>query len=59
MYTKRNKGDILIVRVYVDNLLVTGRCHKQVQDFKSDMNTKFEMSDLGPLSYYLGTEVGQ
>nr|GEZ86711.1 zinc finger, CCHC-type [Tanacetum cinerariifolium] len=59
VYTKKEKGDILIVGVYVDNLLVTGSCHKSVQNFKRDMNTKFEMSDLGLLTYYLGIEVSQ
>ncbi|GKB16092.1 zinc finger, CCHC-type containing protein [Tanacetum coccineum] len=59
VYTKKEKGDILIVGVYVDDLLVTGSCHKSVQNFKRDMNTKFEMSDLGLLTYYLGIEVSQ
>nr|GEU68731.1 putative reverse transcriptase domain-containing protein [Tanacetum cinerariifolium] len=56
VYTKKEKGDILIVGVYVNDLLVTGSCHKSVQNFKRDMNTKFEMSDLGLLTYYLGIE---
>ena len=28
VYTKKNNGDILIVGVYIDDLLVTGSCHK-------------------------------
>lgn len=45
--------------VYVDDLLVTGLSLKAVFDFKNEMATKFEMSDLGKLTYYLGIEVLQ
>lgn len=59
VYTKNNDGNTLIVGVYVDDLLVTGSCPASVQTFKEEMNTKFEMSDLGLLTYYLGIEVNQ
>ncbi|KAI3518152.1 hypothetical protein L1887_06594 [Cichorium endivia] len=59
VYTKKNGGNTLIVGVYVDDLLVTGSCPESVQMFKKDMNIKFEMSDLGLLTYYLGIEVNQ
>lgn len=49
----------MIVGVYVDDLLVTGSCPNTVKMFKKDMSTKFEMSDLGLLTYYLGIEVNQ
>ena len=45
--------------VYVDDLLVTGSSLKLIEDFKLEMATKFEMSDLGMLTYYLGIEVLQ
>lgn len=59
VYIKKNNGSLLIIGVYVDDLLVTGSCPKEVQSFKEDMSLKFEMSDLGPLTYYLGIEVNQ
>ena len=59
MYTRKNNGDTLLVRVYDDDLLVTGSSEKDVEEFKKEMNAKFEMSDLGLLSYYLGIEVCQ
>ena len=43
----------------MDDLLVTGSSLKTVSDFKREMATKFEMSDLGKLTYYLGIEVLQ
>nr|KAJ0194783.1 hypothetical protein LSAT_V11C700360190 [Lactuca sativa] len=43
--------------VYV--LQPPGSCPKSVQKFKKEMKTKFEMSDLGLLTHYLGIEVNQ
>lgn len=57
VYTKRYDEQALIVGVYVDDLIITGSCPKSVQKFKKEMNTKFEMSDLGLLTHYLGIEV--
>ncbi|GKC76000.1 zinc finger, CCHC-type containing protein [Tanacetum coccineum] len=46
-------------RVYVDDLIITGTPRKEIDAFKSQMQEKFEMSDLGLLAYYLGIEVTQ
>ncbi|XP_018511330.2 uncharacterized mitochondrial protein AtMg00810-like [Brassica rapa] len=46
-------------RVYVDDLLITGSKTEMIDEFKSNMSNKFEMSDLGLLTYYLGIEVVQ
>ena len=59
LYRKERQGHILIVAVYVDDLLVTGSSLEMIREFKRGMATRFEMSDLGKLSYYLGIEVIQ
>lgn len=59
VYTKREGGEVLIVGIYVDDLLVTGTSVKLIEEFNSQMSGKFEMSNLGKLSYYLGVEVEQ
>lgn len=59
VYTKREAGEVLIVAVYVDDLLVTGTNEVVTAEFKKQMAATFEMSDLGRLSYYLGLEVNQ
>ncbi|PWA92889.1 zinc finger, CCHC-type [Artemisia annua] len=59
VYTKRNKNSTIIVGVYVDDLIITGTPKKELESFKSQMEEKFEMSDLGLLAYYLGIEVTQ
>lgn len=45
--------------VYVDDLLITGTSSLMIEEFKKQMRSNFEMSDLGKLSYYLGIEVEQ
>lgn len=59
VYTKRENGEVLIIAVYVDDLLVTGSNITVIEKFKKQMNSRFEMSDLGKLTYYLGIEVQQ
>lgn len=59
MYRKETKGGTLLVVVYVDDLLITGTSLKMILEFKKEMSTKFEMSDLGKLTYYLGIVVCQ
>jgi len=57
VYT-RKEGN-LTVGVYVDDLIITGGCIRDIDKFKSQMKGLFRMSDLGLLSYYLGIEVCQ
>lgn len=59
LYRKQYKDQHLLVAVYVDDLLITGSCVDLIQEFKRGMSRKFEMSDLGRLTYYLGIEVIQ
>lgn len=59
VYTKREKDEVLIVSVYVDDLLVTGTTSSSILKFKKQMADEFEMTDLGRLTYYLGIEVNQ
>ena len=57
LYRKETQQELLIVVVYVDDLLVTGSSLRAILEFKREMAMKFEMSDLGKLTYYLGIEV--
>lgn len=45
--------------MYVDDLIVTGARAKDIDAFMEEMVTRFRMSNLGALSYYLGIEVKQ
>lgn len=56
MYVRRRRSKLLILCLYVDDLLITGSCKKEIEDFKHDLSKELEMTDLGNLSYFLGTE---
>lgn len=39
--------------------MITGGSEQAIEKFKGQMKSKFSMTDLGLLSYYLGIEVKQ
>ncbi|GAU47154.1 hypothetical protein TSUD_287370 [Trifolium subterraneum] len=53
------EGRMLIVSLYVDDLIYTGNDEKMSDEFKKSMNSKFAMTDLGIMRYFLGVEVKQ
>jgi hypothetical protein len=59
VYKRSSKDSLLIVGVYVDDLIILGPKIEDINQFKAEMKLKFNMSDLGLLSYYLGIEVKQ
>lgn len=59
LYKTFFEGEIMIVGVYVDDLVMTGGNRQVIKKFKTEMQQKFDMSDLGLLSFYLGIEVNQ
>ncbi|XP_057452738.1 uncharacterized mitochondrial protein AtMg00810-like [Lotus japonicus] len=57
VYVKRSKSTgMIIVCLYVDDLLVTGSIEAEIVKFKEKMQSEFEMSDMGELSFFLGIE---
>ena len=50
---------MLIVCLYVDDLIYTGKNTAMFDSFKKSMMAEFEMSDLGMMYYFLGIEVVQ
>jgi len=52
-----DKGKLLIVCLYVDDLIFTGNDVVMFKEFKKSMMIEFEMSDLGMMHYFLGIEV--
>ncbi|XP_038885821.1 uncharacterized mitochondrial protein AtMg00810-like [Benincasa hispida] len=59
LYVKKSSTAIVIVSLYVDDLLVTGSDDVQIEIFKKEMMKVFEMTDLGPMHYFLGMEIQQ
>ena len=45
--------------LYVDDMLITGDDVDHISHVKQQHSAEFQMSDLGPLRYFLGIEVKQ
>ena len=54
LYVKREGDVLLIIVLYVDDMLLTRPNEMHIADFKDELNSVFEMSDLGLLHHYLG-----
>ena len=59
LYLKQSDANILIDGGYVDDLIFTRSSSAVIEVFKTKMKREFDMSNLGSLSSYLGTEVKQ
>jgi hypothetical protein len=51
--------DRTLLLLYVDDMLITGDDLDHISHVKKHLSKEFLMSDLGPLSYFLGIEVQQ
>jgi hypothetical protein len=59
VYARGKGASRLLVGVYVDDLIITGNDVAEIAKFKQQMSSRFKMSDLGLLRFYLGIEVQQ
>lgn len=50
------RGHVFIA-VYVDDLLIIGPLKKETQEIKDALSKRFQMTDAGPVAYYLGMEI--
>ena len=57
MYYETPIKERLIIRVYVDDMIITRLNSHKIVNFKEDMKKVLEMTDLGILSSYLGIEI--
>nr|GEW14848.1 hypothetical protein [Tanacetum cinerariifolium] len=59
LFIKKQKGDILLVQVYVDDIIF-GYANKDLcKAFEKLMKDKFQMSSMGELTFFLGLQVKQ
>ena len=59
LFTKKHKNDMLIVQVYVDDIIFGSTNDDLCKSFAKLMQSKFEMSLMGELKYFLGLQVDQ
>ena len=59
IYTKFINGNIFIVAVYVDDLILACKSIDDIYELKKSLSDSYEMKDLGKLEYFLGVNVSQ
>ncbi|GJX18076.1 putative ribonuclease H-like domain-containing protein [Tanacetum coccineum] len=59
LFIKKDKGDILLVKVYVDSIIFGSTKNSLCTEFESLMHKKFQISSLGELTFFLGLQVMQ
>ncbi|GAU37336.1 hypothetical protein TSUD_395170 [Trifolium subterraneum] len=59
LFVKEEEGDFIIAQIYVDDIGFGGMSRKMVQHFVQQMQSEFEMSLVGELTYFLGLQVKQ
>ena len=57
LYLKIASGECVLLLVYVDDVLVTGSSTDMIAHTKSDLKTRFEMTDSGKCAFVLGIEL--
>ncbi|GJT99685.1 putative ribonuclease H-like domain-containing protein [Tanacetum coccineum] len=56
LFIKKQKGDILLVQVYVDDIIFGSTNKTLFTGFKKLMNDKFQMISMGELTFFLGLQ---
>jgi hypothetical protein len=59
LYIKVSQGNILLIEVYVDDIIFGSDDDRLSKKFAKDMQSEFEMSLLGELSFFLGLQIRQ
>ncbi|GKC24059.1 retrovirus-related pol polyprotein from transposon TNT 1-94, partial [Tanacetum coccineum] len=59
LFIKRQKVDILLVQVYVDDIIFSSTKKELCIEFEKLMKDKFQMSSIGELTFFLGLQVKQ
>ncbi|KAK5825993.1 hypothetical protein PVK06_020890 [Gossypium arboreum] len=58
-YRHSQKGRIVVIIVYVDDIILTGDDVDEIRRLKEHLALEFEIKDLGPLKYFLGMKVAR
>ncbi|GKB65777.1 putative ribonuclease H-like domain-containing protein [Tanacetum coccineum] len=59
LFIKKDKGDILLVQVYVDDIIFGSTKKSLCLEFEQIMHKRFQMSSIGELTFFLGLQVQQ
>ncbi|GJT54054.1 putative ribonuclease H-like domain-containing protein [Tanacetum coccineum] len=59
LFIKKNKSDIMLVQVYVDDIIFGSTKQSMCTEFEDCMHKRFQMSSMGELTFFLGLQVQQ
>ena len=59
IYKSKTEGDKFFIGVYVDDIVLAGENETRIQEVKQMLASKFDIMDLGKLTYFLGMSVVQ
>ncbi|GJW59082.1 putative ribonuclease H-like domain-containing protein [Tanacetum coccineum] len=59
LFIRRNKKDIMLVQVYVDDIIFGSTNKSWCAEFEALMQSRFQMSSMGELTFFLGLQVKQ
>ncbi|GJR87864.1 putative ribonuclease H-like domain-containing protein [Tanacetum coccineum] len=59
LFIKKDRGDILLVQVYVDDIIFGTIKKSLCVEFEQMMHKRFQMSSMGELTFFLGLQVMQ
>ncbi|GJU49914.1 putative ribonuclease H-like domain-containing protein [Tanacetum coccineum] len=59
LFIKKNKSDIMLVQVYVDDIIFGSTKQSMCTEFEDCMHKRFQMSSMGELTFFLGLQVKQ
>nr|GFA68696.1 hypothetical protein [Tanacetum cinerariifolium] len=59
LFITKHKGDILLMLIYVDDIILGSTNPKLSKQFEKLMRSKFEMSMMGEIKFFLGIQIHQ
>nr|GFB00885.1 hypothetical protein [Tanacetum cinerariifolium] len=59
LFITKHRGDILLVQIYVDDIIFGSTNPNLSKQFEKLMHSKFEMSMMGELKFFLGIQIHQ
>ncbi|GKB22772.1 retrovirus-related pol polyprotein from transposon TNT 1-94 [Tanacetum coccineum] len=59
LFTRHAGNDILLVQIYVDDIIFASTNTAMCNEFANQMTTKFKMSMMGQMSFFLGLQISQ
>ncbi|GJR61385.1 retrovirus-related pol polyprotein from transposon TNT 1-94 [Tanacetum coccineum] len=59
LFTRKSGKHILLVQIYVDDIIFASTDHNACNIFSKEMSSKFQMSMMGQMTFFLGLQISQ